>query len=751
MLISNELSSYLINESASVFDALKLIEKNRHRSVFTIDEFGHLSGVLSDGDIRRWIISGQEFSLLEPVSSFRRPDCVSVKQGVSRDSIQKLFKDGIELIPIIDEKERVSAVALSDANGFFIGDREVGDNCPAFVIAEIGNNHQGSLDMAKRLVDLAADAGADCVKFQLRDMEALYGDLDTESASFDLGLEYTLDLLAKYQLNDDELFRILEYVESLGLTALCTPWDLSSARKLADWGVSAYKIASADLTNTELLRYLIAQNRPLICSTGMTVDSEISTAVEFLKTGYGGFALLHCNSTYPAPVSDINLRYMLKLGDYSPEVIGYSGHEIGWSVPLAAVTLGAKIIEKHFTLDRALEGNDHKVSLLPNEFKSMVNMIREVELSLSGFSDARIMSQGEMLNRETLAKSMFASSAIIKGQKITRASIKVASPGSGLQPIYMEQLIGQEAIRDMSPGDMFYQSDLSGQAISPKARYSFSRPYGVPARYHDVSTIVGKCDLVFVEFHLSYRDLQVSNSMLESISASVSDFSVHSPELFGDDHILDLASDNVSYRNKSIQNLELVVDHVQRLRAALDVADDTLLVINVGGASDGDFVDPDFKSKFYDRVASGLNSVDFAGIRPVIQTMPPFPWHFGGRRYHNLFICPHEIRDFCERYGAEICLDVSHSSMACNYFGWDLAEFIAIVGEFVPYVHISDSRGNDQEGLQIGAGTIEFSSLIESLKIHCEFARFIPEIWQGHKNEGEGFWVALNRLERLGL
>ena len=202
---------------------------------------------------------------------------------------------------------------------------------------------------------------------------------------------------------------------------------------LEDYGMQAYKLASADLTNHELLDAIARTGKPLICSTGMSSESEISAAVRKLKQLDAKYVLLHCNSTYPAPFKDIHLNYLDRLSQIGNCLVGYSGHERGIAVAIAAVAKGAKVIEKHFTLDRTMEGNDHRVSLLPAEFKEMEQGIREVEQALGSNAQRRV-TQGEMMNREILAKSLIIDCDLAKGEIIREDMIKVKSPGKGLQP-----------------------------------------------------------------------------------------------------------------------------------------------------------------------------------------------------------------------------------------------------------------------------------------------------------------------------
>ena len=249
------------------------------------------------------------------------------------------------------------AVAIRATDGLQIGNRKIGLGEPSFVIAEIGNNHNGKLEIALQLIDAAHAAGVDCAKFQMRDMSRLYGNAGkSDDLASDLGTQYTLDLLERFQLTDDELFRCFDYAAERGLIPLCTPWDETSLDKLNRWGMEAFKVASADFTNHALISQLAATGKPLICSTGMANELEIRSGIKHLQQEGATYVLLHCNSTYPTPFKDVNLRYLDRLRELAEAPVGYSGHERGIEVPIAAVALGASVVEKHITLDRSMEG-----------------------------------------------------------------------------------------------------------------------------------------------------------------------------------------------------------------------------------------------------------------------------------------------------------------------------------------------------------------------------------------------------------
>ena len=745
MIISKQVSSYTFNQDLSLKMALSHLEASARQILFLVDSAGRLTGVVTDGDIRRWLLSTKAIDLSLPVSVAAQEQYVSAKKGSSPSEIKRLFSMGKEKIPLVDDRGILVGVVTSGGTDFVIGDKKIGNEHPVYIIAEVGNNHQGSLDHAKRLIEMAATAGVDSVKFQMRSMETLYGASTKRNVdSMDLGAQYTSDLLSKFQLSDEQLFEAFDFCKAHGVEPMCTPWDLKSLEKLEKYGLAALKIASADFTNHELLSAAAETNIPLICSTGMCEEDEIVNSVALLRNLGAQCVLLHCNSTYPTPFKDIHLNYLQRLKRFGFDV-GYSGHERGAFIPLAAVALGASVVEKHITFDKTQEGNDHKVSLLPDELANMVEQIRSLEVSM-GNKQSRLISQGELINREVLAKSLFARVDITKGSKITRDVIGVKSPGQGLQPNKLDLLVGRVANRTVQSGDFFYPSDLDNLS-DKQINYSFRRPFGVPVRYHDFESLTKDVNLDFVEFHLSYQDLLLQPGNFLKNQPRLS-FAVHAPELFANDHILDLCSFDESYRQTSIACLQEVINHCGLISEFFpNQSSMPILVVNAGGWDTDGFLSVEAKKKAYLKLKDSLSTIDTSNVRLAIQTMPPFPWHFGGQSYHNLFVDPKEIADFCNDTGYKICLDLSHSMMACNYYGWDMNAFIETIKDHIIYLHIVDALGSDGEGIQIGEGDVNFSDVSRVLNQFCPEAPFIPEVWQGHKDSGAGFWSALKYLE----
>lgn len=745
MLLDKTLAPWLVFDEDPVEEAFRRISANRSRVVFVVRPDGSLVGSLADGDFRRWVVEAPNPSLQEPCATIANRDCVSVPDGTPAAQVELLLSARISAIPVVDDRGRVAAIARMRSRDFSIDGREVSPTGAAFLIAEIGNNHNGSLDQALELIDEAAAAGADCAKFQLRDLSALYRSGRSGFAGEDLGAQYTLELLQEVSLSNDEMFEALDYVREVGLIPLCTPWDSPSAQLLHDYGIPAFKVASADLTNHDLVSELADMGRPMLVSTGMSTEQEIVQAVDILRSGPSPFALLHCNSAYPTPFKDINLLYMDRLAELGDCLVGYSGHERGFHIPIAAVARGARVVEKHITLDRGARGNDHKVSLEPGEFAQMVKQIRELE-SAMGTPHARSLTQGEQLNRLSLAKSLVAARDLPLGHEIASADLEVRSPGRGLQPNSRYRVVGTLTARAIPAGDFIYESDIS-EAIQPRP-FHFDRPWGLPVRFHDYAELLEKSNPDFLEFHLSYRDVDM-NPLAAVPEMLDMGFTVHSPDLFADDHLLDLASDNPKEWERSIADLQRVIDLTRALKQRFSRSERPVVIVSIGGASTHEPLAKSERPRLYERCAQALDKVDADGVELTAQTLPPFPWHVGGQRYWNLFVDPVETAKFCNEIGMRVTLDVSHTKLATNHSGESFAEAMEALLPVTAHMHLADAAGVDGEGLQVQDGDIDWGLLTRQITQLAPGVGFIPEIWQGHVGGGQGFWIGLDRLERL--
>lgn len=326
------------------------------------------------------------------------------------------------------------------------------------IIAEAGVNHNGSLDLAKKLVDAAVEAGVDYVKFQtykannIASKYALKASYQKQNTS---AQETQLDMLRKLELDEAAHHELIEYCEKLNVRFLSTAFDLESIDLLKKLGIVLGKIPSGEITNLPYLRKMAASFQELILSTGMCDMEELASAVTALLTA--GFpkekiTVLHCNTEYPTPFEDVNLRAMLTISERFKVSVGYSDHTLGIEVPVAAVALGATVIEKHFTLDRTMEGPDHKASLEPSELKAMVSAIRNIEKSL-GSADKKA-SPSEEKNKAIARKSIVAAENIKSGEIFTPSNLTAKRPGTGISPMKWDEVIGRVAKRDFDVDEL---------------------------------------------------------------------------------------------------------------------------------------------------------------------------------------------------------------------------------------------------------------------------------------------------------
>jgi|TARA_R100000501_G_C2622780_1_gene115963 N,N'-diacetyllegionaminate synthase len=327
------------------------------------------------------------------------------------------------------------------------------------IIAEAGVNHNGSIETAKKLIEVAADAGADYVKFQTfkadktvtrKATRATYQDNNTK----DRDSQY--EMLKKLELSEEMHQELIEYCEFKGVKFLSTGFDLESLEFLDKLGIPLFKIPSGEITNLPYLRKIASFKKPVVMSTGMADMKEVNDAFQVLLSEglkKEDITIVHCNTEYPTPMEDVNLKAMNTIGDELGVKIGYSDHTLGIEVPIAAVALGATVIEKHFTLDRNLPGPDHRASLEPDELKKMVQAIRNIEKAVSG-SGFKEPSLSEAMNKPVVRKSIIALSNIEIGESFNENNIGIKRPGTGISPMRWDEVIGEKAQQKYSEDDL---------------------------------------------------------------------------------------------------------------------------------------------------------------------------------------------------------------------------------------------------------------------------------------------------------
>ena len=347
---------------------------------------------------------------------------------------------------------------------FKIGKKEIGENHPTFIIAELSANHMNNYDIAVKTIEAIAESGADAVKFQTFTPDTITIDCDNDYFQIKQGTVWDglvlHDLYEKAYMPWDWQPKLKKIAEDLGLIVFSSPFDKTSVDFLEDIDVPAYKIASFEITDIPLIEYVAKIGKPIIISTGIATMDDINLAIKTcLDVGNDKIALLKCTSSYPAPLEEINLNTISDMKNRFDVVVGLSDHTLGGDVSIAAVALGAKIIEKHFILDRNMGGPDSEFSMEPQEFKEMVNSIRNVEKAL-GKVDYDL-SEKSRLNRE-FSRSLFLIKDIKKGEIITENNVRSIRPGFGLHPKYLKEILGKTVNQDLKKGTPFELKFING-------------------------------------------------------------------------------------------------------------------------------------------------------------------------------------------------------------------------------------------------------------------------------------------------
>lgn len=621
-----------------------------------------------------------------------------------------------------------------------VGNFAIGSGQPVFIIAEIGMNHNGSVERAKKLIDAAKEAGANAVKFQKRELEATYQKSVLEHPElYEQSFQYLIPLLKEFEFGENEYRLLAAHAASQGLLFFASAFDEPSVDFLAKFRMPLYKVASADLVNIPLLERLVREKVPLMLSTGMSNLDEIDETAAFLHRRKAQFMLLHCQSTYPAPVDTLNLAMIPRLRSRYHVPVGYSGHELGIDHTLAAVALGASIVERHVTLDRNLPGPDHSASLEPAEFKELVRKIRNYELAF-GVPIKRI-SRGEVVNRLTLRKSLVAASDIQPGAVIERAMVGAKSPGTGISPQRLYDLVGKRASRLILKDNMFTEADFRSRAKPPETLPLFSSKWGLKARFFELEKLSQfQPQPVFFEFHMSDKDLDFTFDTSKKYSQELY---IHAPE-YWQRQMIDLASDDDAIREQSIKVMQQTIDKTRQIANSFSGL--PKIIIHVGGMSIQPISD---HRRLLKRAEDAFRRLNTAGVDILPENLPPVGWFFSGLWHCNIFGAAEEMIDFCKRLGYSMCFDLSHAWLYCTHHGIDYLEYIKKIAPYTVHLHIADGRGSHKEGLQIGEGDVPFKDAFEVLAAHLPKDRevsWLPEIWQGHIHDYREFKIALAKL-----
>lgn len=740
-----------------VEDAIAQFEITRGRPLIVLRDDHTLFGIFSQGDLRRSLLRNKDLLKLRVGDVCNRSPLYASERDTAV-TISALLKGSIQAVPIVNKFGQPKYVAFIDNDPTFRIDNIILQKSMRnyLVIAEIGVNHNGSFDTAKTLINQAKLAGAHAVKFQFRSAFT-YGDPNITGE--DLSTEYIREELSKVSLSEDDEIRLLKYAKSLNLIVVVTPFDEFALSRIDKSIVSCIKIASCDLTNHLLLSRIAEVGLPVILSTGMSFEHEILTALEILKSMRSDLAVLHTNSTYPCPRDDLNLSYITRLHEITNCICGYSSHDGSVEPIYLAIALGAQIYEIHLTLDKNHSGTDHRASLTPSELTAFISNLESLILSV-GSSNPRIPSSAELLNRSSLGKSLHYKRNLNKGHLLEEKDLYLASPATGLSWYDKDLVLGKKLTTDVSvrqkliDSHFLFESTLENLYLTPfnrdKTCNVFNHKWGIPVRYRDFNDITHLFNPPLYEFHMSSKDLDLNPAEFVGESYDAKLF-VHAIEQYHDGFILDLASLDENIRARSLQRLSRLCEVSIQLSQFFTNKNAPSVIVNCGGFSFDRF---DNHATIIEKESNLLHTLrliksSYPSINFLPQTMPPFPWLQGGRSYHNILVSLESILRISEVVEVDICLDLSHTYMACHYLEVDFYSCInsLISSGIVSHVHASDAKDFNQEGLQIGEGDINFTKI--SPLFYSKSITFIPEVWEGHTKNFSGFVTSMNYLTSI--
>jgi sialic acid synthase SpsE/sugar phosphate isomerase/epimerase len=758
MFIQHDLENVLVGHDVNIEKCAGLLKKNP--AIIVVNDRNELLGTITNGDIRR-LVEGGKFQHKMAVTAGdacnSSPILAHIEDSV--ETLTHLLSSILGLLPLVDSNKIVKAVAYLGKPYFQIGDTRISvENNEVYTIAEIGVNHNGSIEIAKELIQAAQTAGFSAVKLQIRSDEYF---TTSDFNSLDLGAQYIKKEIKRTYIDFEGNAELIQYAKELGVDMICTPFDDLSLDFCIKNNVDGLKIASCDLINTPLLKKAATTALPLIVSTGMSWEREIVHAYGQIVAYTSNFALLHCNSTYPCPAHDVNLNYIERMNDLTSCIVGYSSHDSDPLVSALAIAKGARIIEVHITHDKHQMGTDHKASIPIVDLKSFITTLRNASEYL-GNPFPRSPSQGEILNRLSLSKSLCLAHDLKAKTTLSKGDLILRSPGNGIPYNQISMIIGRVLKNDMLKGEMLRKEDVGiddNEYLPEKLNAAITilekkgLVTGIPVRYHDFESLRHEVPVRFLEFHMSDSDLKLNPEGLVKEELAYSHLFVHAVEQYSDGFIINFASSDAEIVAESKLRFRKLIQHVDSLKKQYSSLEHCSLILNLGGFSSRKIEQEDELKKLHKNAVKNLLEIKAVaednGVEILLQTMPLMPWHQGGVAYHNLMVMPDSINYLSVNTGLKVCFDISHSYLAAYDAGMDMNVFTEQIKETITYLHISDASRLSQEGLQVSEGDVDLTGIIVTLLKHQKEFFYIPEIWNGHANSGEGFKIAILRLSEL--
>ena len=607
------------------------------------------------------------------------------------------------------------------------------------LIAEIGINHAGDLNLVKELIKKSKDSGADAVKFQYRrDLKDFF------TNSLEMGSTLIKDELIDVFLSDEEYFSAFNYAKKLGLHVGVSFFRIKDVKYLCKkFSFDFIKIPSAECLNTDLIECAQDQCQAVMVSTGGASGEDIDLMSKKLKFRKAD-VVFYCVSNYPAALDSIHFNFLQQLKDKFKCHIGYSSHDEYWEVCLPAIFAGADFIERHICINKEAEGLDISSSSNPQEFKRLSVILKSQRWEAKVNLNKKSPNQGEIQNIKDLGSGYYFLSNFQKGEIVTSDKVEIKSPCRGLKA-GLDNFFGKRLSRSVSAGKPVLMDDFNIELtdnrnkIKSAVEWARSCNIGLPIRFNDMYKIIENYKLPYFEFHMSYRDVvsidELDDCFCKKVKDSGSGFSIHLPDYISQKYLIDPLSDqNSDIFKKSHYLVKSCVDFAIKLES---LTKQNCPIIGSfskvhGSTQETYLLLADYIKKY------GNNK---GGILP--QFLPKRAWYFGGAVEVDLF-CHLNDKEFFSYFPDGICLDTAHLVMACNSAKGNQKEWFRELLPFTGHLHIADAIGIDGEGVHFGDGELDFN-FFNKLPNNL---RLIIEQWEGHLNNFNGFEKALLYLER---
>lgn len=601
------------------------------------------------------------------------------------------------------------------------------------VIAEIGINHDGSYELAEKLINSAKESGAWGVKFQYRNLENSY-----HKKSNEIGDASLKDEIKRAYITPVSILKLCEIAKNLNLKVGIS---FFLSQDINDFGDSIrffdfFKVPSVEMSNLKLLKSLFKLNREVLISTGCQSENEIIKTTEFLKRFGNNWTLFHCVSNYPVIGFNAKLGYIDWLKKLTKKNVGYSSHDIDWEICLLAAQKGVNYIERHLTLDKNSNGLDHSTSSTPNELKKLCKILSELDLINEG-NKPRELNQGELINKQNLGRCAVVSKDFKKGEVIDEKNISFLSPNIGLDYNSFEYYSSKKLIKKIKKGDVLLKSHFEKKIklTDNEIDFCIEKNISLPVRLHDLNEIEKEIPIKNFEFHLSYKELD--NGLNENILNRNCKYTIHLPDYINPTQLINPFSLD---KAQKIRSNDLIEKSFKMARQISDYTKKQVLI--VGSLS---VVDNDQKT-FYGDVKNLCDKAKSEGIDFIPQWLPPIAWYFGGSVELDVF-CNDKALTFIENYNIPICLDISHLFMCRSKLDSDFKSIFNFLLSKSKHIHIADSSGIDGEGFEIGSGEqINLSYIKKAIDYKDQK---VIEVWQGHLDNYLGFRKAIRSIYKI--